>query len=289
MLCAASRPGDSVWAVGGHGRPGRAGRGPPRSPRSPTPAGRQDHRAVDQRGLRRPSPAPGSATAGLGLTPAVHTQRAVGNRRTRTAPRGRFSPRSAWSRLNTSTPASASSASASRERLSAPPRRPARCLGQHPAHTLGGAAGVAVIAWAAKSCSSASPSDAGVAGPDEHEREVLRPALGMLDVSSAMSRQRRTWLRSVTASVSDSKPIACSPSPGIGSVRETGPSATIRWSRESSSSSPLDSGSTASVPAVVGAFDVADHQVGVAQLGAQRDDHVAGVEPPPVAPGSSGV
>ena len=45
-----------------------------------------------------------------------------------------------------------------------------------------------------------------------------------------MSMQLSTRLRSAVASDSDLKPIACSARPGIGSVRETDPSATISWS-----------------------------------------------------------
>ena len=48
-----------------------------------------------------------------------------------------------------------------------------------------------------------------------------------------------TRLRSAIASDSVLKPSACSASPGIGSVREVDPSATISWSYGSSSCPPL--------------------------------------------------
>jgi hypothetical protein len=47
---------------------------------------------------------------------------------------------------------------------------------------------------------------------------------------SAISSSETTRLRSAIASDSVLKPIACSTSPGIGSVREVEPSATISWS-----------------------------------------------------------
>ncbi len=71
--------------------------------------------------------------------------------------------------------------------------------------------------------------DARVAGAHEHEAQVLARVAGSSS-DSAMSMQLSTWLRSAVASDSDFKPIACSASPGIGSVRETDPSATTSWS-----------------------------------------------------------
>ena len=54
-------------------------------------------------------------------------------------------------------------------------------------------------------------------------------AFGSSSVSAASS-ERTTRLRSAIASGSVLNPTACSTSPGIGSVRDTEPSATTRWS-----------------------------------------------------------
>ena len=69
----------------------------------------------------------------------------------------------------------------------------------------------------------------GVAGAHEHVREQ-RAAGRVVRSISACSSVCTSRLRSAIASDSVLKPIACSASPGIGSVRDVEPSATISWS-----------------------------------------------------------
>ena len=67
--------------------------------------------------------------------------------------------------------------------------------------------------------------DARVAGADEYERQ-LPPALALAARRRAASSRLSTWFRRLIASARVLKPSACSARPGIGSVRETAPSAT---------------------------------------------------------------
>ncbi len=102
-------------------------------------------------------------------------------------------------------------------------------LDQHPAHALRAAARIQLDRLRGEVLQLGEPLDARVARADEHEPQVLGAHAGS-STDSAMSRQLSTWLRSAVASDSDLKPIACSASPGIGSVRDTEPSATTSWS-----------------------------------------------------------
>ena len=103
-------------------------------------------------------------------------------------------------------------------------------LGEHPAHPLGAAAGIQLDRLGGEVLQLGEPLDARVAGADEDEARDTRARRTGSSSDSAMSRQLSTWLRSAVASESDFRPIACSASPGIGSVRETEPRATISWS-----------------------------------------------------------
>ena len=103
-------------------------------------------------------------------------------------------------------------------------------LDQHPAHPLRAAARIQLDRLRGEVLQLGESLDARVARADEHEPQVLGARVAGSSSDSAMSRQLSTWLRSAVASDSDLKPIACSARPGIGSVRETDPSATTSWS-----------------------------------------------------------
>ena len=274
-------------------------RGRPRSRRSPTrryrartlaPAcgvGRRRravldaHRAIDDTRPSRSSGRPSLATAGLGLTPAVHTTRAGRDRLAAGELRravAHLVQRGGGADLDAA-PAQLAFGEAG-EALGHLLHDPVAGLGEHPAHPLQATAGVQLDRLGGEVLQLGEPLDAGVSGPDEHEAEVLGAQSGSSS-DSAMSRQLSTWLRSAVASDSDFSPIACSARPGIGSVRETEPSATT-GGRSAGRAARRRSAAPPSVAALgVGAGHTSDHEVGAAQLRAQRDDHVARVERAP--------
>ncbi len=104
-----------------------------------------------------------------------------------------------------------------------------------------------------------------------------------------MSMQLSTWLRSPVASDRDFKPTACSPRPGIGSVRETDPSAITSWSYASSSACP-SSRRTASVARAGSAPSTRPTISSVCRSSLRSETTTwRGSSVAPAAPGKSGV
>ena len=152
-------------------------------------------------------------------------------------------------------------------------------LDQHPAHALRAAARIQLDRLRGEVLQLGEPLDARVAGADEHEAEVLGRAARGSSRDSAMSRQLRTWLRSAVASESDFKPDRV--------LGQTGDRQRPRDRAERDDQLvvvelellAVDAARTPSVACGgVGAGDAPDHELGPAQLRAQRDDHVARVE-----------
>ena len=220
--------------------PAVRGRAPRRSRRSPTrwpcerQAGLHAHRAVHARsrpaaGQRQAQPArpPGSASPRPSTRPCAPAIGLAVGRAWRRASRDLAQRRA----VRTSIPRPRSSRSANSERLCGHLLHdPLARLDQHPAHPLRrGSAGTARSP--ARRSPAARPAPRRRRSRRRRTRTPGTPRAGAGSSSdSAMSRQLSTWLRSAVASDSDFSPIACSASPGIGSVRETEPSATISWS-----------------------------------------------------------
>ena len=164
-----------------------------------------------------PSGSPSRATTGLGLTPAVHTMV-----RAATA-----SPSDSVAPARVTRPQPGLSAHLDPASGAARVRRTPRgsgtscmirslSLDQHPAHPLDAAAGIQLDGLRGEVLQLGQALDAGVAGADEHEAQVLGAPRRDPPATRLMSRQLSTWLRSAVASARDFRPIACSARPGIG-------------------------------------------------------------------------